>query len=146
MAQQNNMPRTRSTIIFIVIGLVLIGVAAGGVWFAKQRSGQLANNANQPEKVAKNDKPTQENPKPAPSSNSGQNAENNQSNQQNQSQQSGSSNPPQTAANPAPQNVPSTGPSNIPSTGPDDFGLILGAIALGGITYLALRNLQSRNA
>ncbi|HEX4662133.1 MAG TPA: hypothetical protein VH144_00800 [Candidatus Saccharimonadales bacterium] len=156
MAQQINTPtqpsRSRSTIIFVIIGLLLVGVASGGVWLAKQRSQQLATNAEKAQTADKGtDKgqttpsqtergqqtaPTTSNPPASGSSNAPSTAQ----------PSTGSTNtattPPATTP-PAAQSAPTTG-GNLPATGPDDVAFAVGALALGGVTYLALRSWQDR--
>lgn len=122
-----------SVLSFIIVGIVLLGVLAGGVYLYKHVWAPGA----QTQTASKPTSPSESTP-PAPNDNSSQSS-GGSSGSSNSSSNSSSTPPAQPQPSPAPQSS-----SQLPTTGPaDTLGTML---VLGAITAAASAYMQSRRA
>jgi outer membrane biosynthesis protein TonB len=153
MAQTNSsypeQSRTRSLLLFIGVGILLLGLVGGGIWLAKQRSDRLAGHTAAPEVAVTNNpqKPEQQpETKPQATTNPQPAQTQPQTTPNTQTQQPAPQAKPQVRSETqtTPQTAPHTGGSHLPSTGPADVAMSFTAILMSISTYLAIRLYQDR--
>jgi cytoskeletal protein RodZ len=148
--------RVKTLGIFAAIALVLFGLSAAGLYFARQRSEQLAtasqNQAatnNQGEKTPA----TEQKPDDSQDNNDAGAPAIEQPAQDNQPDQSGSTQPPaqdQPAPQPQPQAQPAPAPAQaqaqgtVPATGPAEMAILTQAGLLSVVTYGVARMVSRR--
>lgn len=117
-----------SVVAFVIVGVVLAGVVAGGVYLVNQRNKE--NIANQPS--GGTNQPQSSSPTPAPSSNQGGSRGASPSPSTNQQNQSAQTSPPTTG-------VAQNG--SLPTSGPADDGLrVLALSILIGVLVAYIRS------
>lgn len=131
----------RSLAIFIVVGLVFVGLFFGGAWLLKQRNAEVATTNTGQDQPAENNDPEQNDDQPAPP------AEEEQPTTPAQPQQPDelpNTDAPATPETEDPDQVATTGPSddtippvtatsdeNLPATGPaEDLAFMVGTMTL----------------
>ena len=124
--------RLRPLLIFVTVGVVLVGLMAGGLFAAKQRSQQLAgsNTPNTQTATAPDNQPSEPASPTQPEAPS-------------QPQPSSPAAPVQPAPSSQAPSVPAPKPP-VPATGPEDFALVIKAATFAGLAYAGIHYLQSR--
>ena len=129
-----------SVLSFIIIGVLLLGALAGGVYLYRHAWAP----SNQPQTASKPTSPSQAS---APAQNNGANNSNGSSQSSNQStspNNSSNSSPNSSSSQPAPSSAAPQSSSRLPTTGPADT--LATMLALGVVTAAATAYLQSRRA